>query len=246
MSTKTIPLAIKDYITRCYTDCNSPLYHGFTYDMSNCFRDKAMFDKEILTIIQSNVFPPPLTFVEKFKTAAKGSYPKVSVERGKFEPQSDGSPPTLKQLGLVPKKAMSIDEMMTMLVKGKLDTNNNGNNKELTQQPTKNNAVTEGCIHITAGSDDLTVLYGPESSITVDSPFYDAVKLLGPRYNKDVQERIFHIKSVKNKIISLTKEQVKQQTLAYILRICGVNEHGHTLEVTSSFRDLPSNGACSD
>ena len=51
MSTKTIPLAIKDYITRCYTDCNSPLYHGFTNDMSNCFRDKAMFDKEILTII---------------------------------------------------------------------------------------------------------------------------------------------------------------------------------------------------
>ena len=64
--------------------------------MANCFRDKAIFDKNLLTIIQTNVFPPPLEFIEKFKTFVKGAYPKVTIERGKFEPQSDGSPPTLK------------------------------------------------------------------------------------------------------------------------------------------------------
>ena len=51
MNTKIVPLAIKDYIHRCYAESNSPLYYAFTQDMATTFRDKALFDNTIISII---------------------------------------------------------------------------------------------------------------------------------------------------------------------------------------------------
>jgi len=64
--------------------------------METIFHDKAIFDNEVIAIVQSNDLPPPTELVEKFKTAIKSSSPQIAIENGNLEPQEDGSPPTLQ------------------------------------------------------------------------------------------------------------------------------------------------------
>jgi len=90
--------------------------------------------------------------------------------------------------------------------------------------------------------------YGPDDAIKVDSYFYDAVKVLGPSYNKDTEERIFHIKRKEGEILSMTiLSMTKQQAkLANVMEICGITERHTALHVLSSKRVKPTSGACSD
>lgn len=93
--------------------------------------------------------------------------------------------------------------------------------------------------------------YGPDDAIKVDSYFYDAVKVLGPSYNKDTEERIFHIKRKEGEILSMTilsmtKQQAKQRKLANVMEICGITERHTVLHVLTSKRVKPTSGTCSD
>ena len=215
--------------------------------METIFRDKVIFENSIISTVQSNTFPPPPSFIAKFKTYIRSAFPNSEIKKDKFEPKPDGTPPIMQQLGLVPKKAMTMDEMLTIMVKGKYDQPKaqcNQTDQNVTQHT--NIPIDEGTIEVTSGSDAATVFFGEGNLITVDSVFYDAVKVIGPPYDKDAEERIFYIKSAKGKTIALTKDQAKTHKLAYVLRISGIDEPGSTLEVDSSKRPLATNGCCSD
>ena len=72
--------------------------------MATTFRDKAIFDNELIIIVQSNIFPPQSEFVDKFTTTIRLAFPKLDIEIGKYPPRNDETPLTLQQLGLLPKK----------------------------------------------------------------------------------------------------------------------------------------------
>ena len=134
-----------------------------------------------------------------------------------------------------------------MMVRGKYEQNSTdkqSNNQTVTQRT--NTSINEGTIEVKSGSDVVTVFFGDDNVVTTDTMFYDIVKVIGPSYDKQKEERVFSIKSVKNKLISMTKAQAKVYKLAYVMRICGITEPGSTLEVFSTKRDLPTNGNCSD
>ena len=216
--------------------------------METVFCDKAVFDSEIIQVVQSNEFPPPSNIVDKFETSIKGAFPKLSIEKGKYKPQQNGAPPTLQQLGLLPKKALSVDDMFSMIVKNKFETNNTQSTNQLTPitPQSRSNDVSEGSVNVKCESYVVTVFFGPNDPITVDSLFFEVCKVIGPTYNKEKEERIFYIKSVSGGSISMSKEQTKQHTLAYVLRICGLKNKKAPLEVLSAKRNKVTNGYCSD
>jgi len=84
----------------------------------------SLFDNEIVEIVKSNMFPPPVTYVEKFKTFTKGEFPEIAIVRDHFKPKND-SPSTLKELGLICKEPLTIDDMLAVMIQDKYDNNTN-------------------------------------------------------------------------------------------------------------------------
>lgn len=265
-ATKSFPGELRNLFMKLYGDKDSPLHHGFTYEMQQAaFQLIASESSTQLSnaISEKLKFPPDDNFIERCRASTRmiKALQDYSWEQGRFPPSGTTESPPYERnwkasdagreflrnnpsAGRGGSSANNFDRLLnTILADRKTSSSTRTDSNPLA---TSDGRILQGFIRITneisRDHGDVDFGTGSDSKMTVNSTLRDVLSKVKvhPNYERNIEERIFKVQ-LKKELIFYTADSARNVELGFLLETAGI-EKGEILHVASGTRLIEAIG----